>query len=51
MSTNLVPVEIAQKLGYITVGEHVDPIDWELPGVQTIVQRTLAQVNSTESRM
>jgi cellulose synthase/poly-beta-1,6-N-acetylglucosamine synthase-like glycosyltransferase/peptidoglycan/xylan/chitin deacetylase (PgdA/CDA1 family) len=43
----LIPVEIAQSLGYITVGEHVDPVDWELPGVQAIVQRTLAQVNST----
>jgi peptidoglycan/xylan/chitin deacetylase (PgdA/CDA1 family)/spore germination protein YaaH len=43
----IVPVEIAQNLGYITVGEHVDPVDWELPGVQTIVNRTLAQVNST----
>jgi cellulose synthase/poly-beta-1,6-N-acetylglucosamine synthase-like glycosyltransferase/peptidoglycan/xylan/chitin deacetylase (PgdA/CDA1 family) len=43
----LIPVEIAQKLGYITVGEHVDPVDWELPGVPTIINRTLAQVNST----
>ncbi|MGD0141584.1 MAG: glycosyltransferase [Rhizomicrobium sp.] len=43
----LVPVEIAQNLGYITVGEHVDPVDWELPGVKVIVQRTLDEVNST----
>jgi cellulose synthase/poly-beta-1,6-N-acetylglucosamine synthase-like glycosyltransferase/peptidoglycan/xylan/chitin deacetylase (PgdA/CDA1 family)/spore germination protein YaaH len=45
----LVPVEIAQKLGYITVGEHVDPVDWELPGVHAVVQRTLDGVNSTNA--
>ena len=39
------PVETAQDMGYITVGEHVDPVDWELPGVDQIVKRTLEQVN------
>ena len=33
------PVEMAQDLGYITVGEHVDPVDWELPGVDAIDDR------------
>ncbi|MEI9886277.1 MAG: glycosyltransferase [Rhizomicrobium sp.] len=37
----IVPIEIAQGLGYITVGEHVDPIDWALPGADTIVSRVL----------
>ena len=37
----IVPVEIAQSLGYITVGEHVDPVDWALPGADVIVQRAL----------
>ncbi len=37
----IVPVEIAQGLNYITVGEHVDPIDWALPGADTIVTRVV----------
>jgi cellulose synthase/poly-beta-1,6-N-acetylglucosamine synthase-like glycosyltransferase/peptidoglycan/xylan/chitin deacetylase (PgdA/CDA1 family)/spore germination protein YaaH len=41
----IVPVLVAQSMGYITVGEHVDPGDWELPGTQNIVQRVLDQVN------
>ena len=28
------PIELAQNLGYITVGMHVDPLDWELPGAE-----------------
>jgi cellulose synthase/poly-beta-1,6-N-acetylglucosamine synthase-like glycosyltransferase/peptidoglycan/xylan/chitin deacetylase (PgdA/CDA1 family)/spore germination protein YaaH len=43
----IIPVEIAQDMGYTTVGEHIDPGDWELPGVQAIVQRALAGVHST----
>jgi cellulose synthase/poly-beta-1,6-N-acetylglucosamine synthase-like glycosyltransferase/peptidoglycan/xylan/chitin deacetylase (PgdA/CDA1 family) len=37
----IVPVEVAQSLGYITVGEHIDPIDWALPGSKVIVSRVL----------
>jgi cellulose synthase/poly-beta-1,6-N-acetylglucosamine synthase-like glycosyltransferase/peptidoglycan/xylan/chitin deacetylase (PgdA/CDA1 family)/spore germination protein YaaH len=44
---DLRPVELAQNLGYITVGMHVDPVDWELPGTNVIVQRALAAVHST----
>jgi cellulose synthase/poly-beta-1,6-N-acetylglucosamine synthase-like glycosyltransferase/peptidoglycan/xylan/chitin deacetylase (PgdA/CDA1 family)/spore germination protein YaaH len=43
---DLRPVELAQNLGYITVGMHVDPVDWEIPGVTAIVQRTLAAVHA-----
>jgi cellulose synthase/poly-beta-1,6-N-acetylglucosamine synthase-like glycosyltransferase/peptidoglycan/xylan/chitin deacetylase (PgdA/CDA1 family)/spore germination protein YaaH len=43
----IIPVEIAQNLGYVTVGEHIDPIDWGLPGAGTIVKRTLAGLRST----
>jgi hypothetical protein len=43
------PVEVAQKMGYIAVGEHVDPVDWELPGVGKIIQRTLDQVHGAKS--
>lgn len=42
----IVPVKIAQDMGYITVGEHVDPVDWELPGADKIIERTLEQVRS-----
>src|SRR3984957_11458066 len=41
----IAPVLVAQGMGYITVGEHGDPIDWALPGVQAIVQRADDQVN------
>jgi cellulose synthase/poly-beta-1,6-N-acetylglucosamine synthase-like glycosyltransferase/peptidoglycan/xylan/chitin deacetylase (PgdA/CDA1 family)/spore germination protein YaaH len=44
--SDLQPVELAQDLGYITVGMHVDPVDWELPGTKAILQRTLAAVHS-----
>ena len=27
----IVPVEIAQDLGYVTVGTHIDPLDWQRP--------------------
>ncbi len=39
----IVPVKIAQDMGYITVGEHIDPLDWTQPGVDQIIQHTLDQ--------
>ncbi len=39
------PVETAQSMGYITVGEHVDPVDWERPGVDKIIKETLEQIH------
>jgi cellulose synthase/poly-beta-1,6-N-acetylglucosamine synthase-like glycosyltransferase/peptidoglycan/xylan/chitin deacetylase (PgdA/CDA1 family) len=44
----IAPVEVAQDLGYIAVGEHVDPVDWELPGADKIVQRTLDQIHAAK---
>lgn len=41
----LVPVSIGQELGYITVGLHIDPSDWSSPGVQTIIDSTLKQLD------
>ena len=38
------PALIAQQRGYLNVGLHVDPGDWQRPGVQAIVDRTLAGV-------
>jgi peptidoglycan/xylan/chitin deacetylase (PgdA/CDA1 family)/spore germination protein YaaH/glycosyltransferase involved in cell wall biosynthesis len=41
----LVPVSIGQELGYITVGLHIDPSDWQSPGTQEIINSTLAQLD------
>lgn len=41
----IVPVEEAQRRGYLSVGLHVDPDDWKRPGVAEIVQRTLDGVD------
>ena len=35
------PVTVAQALGYLTVGLHVDPNDWRRPGVKAIVETTI----------
>ncbi len=37
----LVPVAIANDLGYVTVGLHVDSDDWLLPGTQKIIGNVL----------
>ena len=47
----LIPVQIAQSMGYVTVGEHVDPVDWALPGADKIIQRTLDQVHAVKRDM
>ena len=51
-TSEIVPVEIAQGLGYITLGEHIDPIDWALPGSDAIVSRVMYDVEhpSADSR-
>ncbi|MEP7006522.1 MAG: glycosyltransferase [Sphingomonas bacterium] len=38
------PALQAQNRGYISVGLHVDPGDWKRPGVQTIINETIAGV-------
>src|SRR6202012_2351997 len=45
----ITPVETAQNMGFIAVGEHVDPVDWELPGVDKIVQRVVEQVDGAKA--
>ncbi|MDR3500420.1 MAG: glycosyltransferase [Parvibaculum sp.] len=47
----IVPVKIAQDMGYITVGLHVDPLDWMQPGVDKIVQTALDQIHSATPEM
>jgi cellulose synthase/poly-beta-1,6-N-acetylglucosamine synthase-like glycosyltransferase/peptidoglycan/xylan/chitin deacetylase (PgdA/CDA1 family) len=39
--SELIPVLIAQDMGYVTVGEQIDPVDWALPGVATIIKRAV----------
>jgi cellulose synthase/poly-beta-1,6-N-acetylglucosamine synthase-like glycosyltransferase/peptidoglycan/xylan/chitin deacetylase (PgdA/CDA1 family)/spore germination protein YaaH len=38
------PAYIGQTLGYTIVGLHIDPNDWKVPGVQSIVDSTVQQV-------
>ena len=47
----IIPVEVAQNMGYITVGEHVDPVDWTLPGAGKIVKDALAQIHAVKADM
>jgi len=37
------PLEVAERLGYVTVGLKVDPDDWMKPTADEIVQRIVAQ--------
>ena len=43
-SDEIVPIGIAQTMGYVTVGLHVDPNDWLHPPAGTIVDRVIEQV-------
>lgn len=42
----LMPIDIAQQLNYVTVLENIDPEDWERPGVDTILSRVKEQRRS-----
>ncbi|HKQ79968.1 MAG TPA: glycosyltransferase [Blastocatellia bacterium] len=42
------PVMRAERLGYLTIGLHVDPDDWTLPGANEIAERTIAGVTSPD---
>lgn len=41
------PAAIADRLGYIIVGLRVDPDDWARPGVDQIVERTVAGIENS----
>ena len=45
------PIELASQLGYLTVGMQIDPDDWQRPGVDEIVRRTLAAAESGEGHV
>jgi cellulose synthase/poly-beta-1,6-N-acetylglucosamine synthase-like glycosyltransferase len=40
----IVPVQIAQSLGYITIGTHVDPLDWMMPSVPQMMKDVVREV-------
>jgi cellulose synthase/poly-beta-1,6-N-acetylglucosamine synthase-like glycosyltransferase/peptidoglycan/xylan/chitin deacetylase (PgdA/CDA1 family) len=44
----LIPIEQAQSMGYLSVGLQVDPNDWERPGAAAIVSRVLEQVSDPD---
>ena len=41
----IVPVQVAQSLGYITVGTHVDTMDWMSPPVPQMMKTVLKEVS------
>jgi peptidoglycan-N-acetylglucosamine deacetylase len=42
------PAARAQRLGYLTIGLHVDPDDWERPGADEILRRTIEGATSPD---
>jgi cellulose synthase/poly-beta-1,6-N-acetylglucosamine synthase-like glycosyltransferase/peptidoglycan/xylan/chitin deacetylase (PgdA/CDA1 family)/spore germination protein YaaH len=44
-SDEIVPIEIAQSMGYVSVGLHLDPDDWQRPPADTIIKRVLEQAS------
>jgi peptidoglycan/xylan/chitin deacetylase (PgdA/CDA1 family)/spore germination protein YaaH len=47
----ITPVEIAQNLGYITVGEHADTEDWQLPPPETMIKTVMAEITNPNSEI
>jgi cellulose synthase/poly-beta-1,6-N-acetylglucosamine synthase-like glycosyltransferase/peptidoglycan/xylan/chitin deacetylase (PgdA/CDA1 family) len=41
----ILPMETAQSLGYITVGEKIDTLDWTLPSVDKMLKSVLSQLS------
>lgn len=46
--TEIAPLQVAEELGYLTVGLKVDPDDWQQPPADQIVARVLAQINDPD---
>jgi cellulose synthase/poly-beta-1,6-N-acetylglucosamine synthase-like glycosyltransferase/peptidoglycan/xylan/chitin deacetylase (PgdA/CDA1 family)/spore germination protein YaaH len=47
----LIPVQIAQDQGYLTIGVHVDPFDWQQPSLDEMMQRIMHSVDDPNSEM
>ena len=45
------PIELASQAGYFTVGMQLDPDDWQRPGVDEIVRRTIEAAKSGEGNV
>ena len=45
------PIEWASEQGYLVVGMQIDPDDWQRPGVEEIVRRTVAEAERGEGNM
>jgi cellulose synthase/poly-beta-1,6-N-acetylglucosamine synthase-like glycosyltransferase/peptidoglycan/xylan/chitin deacetylase (PgdA/CDA1 family)/spore germination protein YaaH len=45
------PIELAATQGYVVVGMQIDPGDWERPGVDEIVRRTVEEAERGEGNM
>ncbi len=45
------PLVLTGRLGYFTVGMGVDPSDWQMPGVDAIVEQTINQVVSGDGQV
>ncbi|HBH40850.1 MAG TPA: polysaccharide deacetylase, partial [Rhizobiales bacterium] len=50
-SDEIMPIEIAQSMGYISVGLHVDPNDWLRPPADVIVDRGLERIRPNPDRI
>ncbi len=44
----IVPIEEAQKLGYITIGTHVDTLDWQMLPVDQMMKLVLKEVSDPD---
>ena len=38
------PLEVAEQMGYITIGDKIDSLDWRRPGVAAIVENVLSHL-------
>lgn len=44
----IIPVQIAQDQGLLTIGVHVDPFDWQQPSAEEMMQRIMKSVTDPD---
>ncbi len=44
----IAPMEVAERLGYLTVGLKVDPDDWQQPTAEQIIERVVTQATDPD---
>ena len=47
-AAEVAPLDLAQHMGYVTVGLRVDPDDWQRPDADTIVQRVVEGIETPD---